>query len=314
MSPRYVNVSFNDPAKDPGKDNQINVVSLLGILLLGSSVSLARSLDGGGGGLGGGGGGAESGIGTGSPRPPRERRRRPLPPSGADTTHVSVGQQCNMSDAVVIQAPSEEDSRSSSSCSTPSTSSSSGACEVGSKKKRKNRDKVRRRETWEKLRRRHSSGKRTQQPRPPVGRSNSKTGADMVWIPRRDDELTPSPIPPPVPPHAVPVSSSAMEPVRHKPPVVMIVAPSSSPLTGSVGRSKPRPLPLMDPPAESVAAALHSALSMELSSAQSAPFLQVIPKRHPLGKPISASSTPTEPYITLEVRNCPEKKKKKKTS
>ena len=283
----------------------------------GSSVSLSRSLDGGVGG-----GGAESGIGTGSP-PPRDRRRRPIPhdhPEVSVQTTLSQPESDESSDLAV-----GDDSVSSSSSSTDEEE------EPNSVAAAKKREKVRRRETWEKIRRRHSCKRVHSRTR------SAKDKPEIVWIRRGQSETPP---PPPVPPHAVPVGSAPttlttfndvmtnnqlLEPapkVLHKPPVVIIQ---------SAPRPKPRPL-LFKIPAEtassgllsldlkndctnadstvattspsSVKMALQSVLAMELSTSTSkstsTPFLLVGGPRHL--KPISASSTPTDPYVTLEVR------------
>lgn len=307
-----------------------------------SSVSLSRSIDGGAN--GGGGGGTESGIGTGSP-PPRDRRRRPIPHdlhpevsvqtairrAESDESDLAVGDEDD------DQETEEEEDEPESSCSS-SVDDEADAAVAAAKK----REKVRRRETWEKIRRRHSC-KRVH--------SRTRTGKDkpeVVWI-RRGQSQTPPP--PPVPPHAVPVGSAPvmstllttdvlihplLEPspvpspalapkVLHKPPVVIIQSVPSRP--------KPRPLLFKNISSDGsgllsldlngkghphhqkqgagvessgVKMALQSVLSMELSSSKSSstPFLIVGGGgggRHL--KPISASSTPTEPYVTLEVRS-----------
>jgi hypothetical protein len=104
--------------------------------------------------------------------------------------------------------------------------------------------------------------------------------------------------------------TQTQEPVLHKPPVVVVV---QSP----VPRPKPRPLIFHSneaavPTAASVKAALQSSLAMELNASAKSPypsssssnngggsFLRVGTKHL---KPISASSTPTEPHLTLEVQ------------
>ena len=292
----------------------------------GSSVSLSNSMDGGIG------GGVESGIGTGSP-PPRDRRRRPIaiddrPEVSVQTMPMSQPESDESSDLAV----GDDEEVSSDSSSDSSTDDSSDVELTGAAKKR---EKVRRRETWEKIRRRHSC-KRTHS----RTLRNVKEKPEVVWI-RRGQSETPPPPPTPTtvgPQHAVPVGSAPMlttltdiatvlplklEPpkVLHKPPVVVIQSVTPRP--------KPRPLLFKFPGSDSmtttpttttseqstptaVKLALQSVLAMEMSpssnnnnKSSSTPFL--IPgggggatkKRHL--KPISASSTPTEPYITLEV-------------
>lgn len=240
-----------------------------------SSVSL--SVDGVGG------GGVESGIGTGSP-PPRDRRRRPIPPEVATTT-TRPTESDESSDLAV--GSEELATSSSSSSSTPSTESDE------EEEMTKKREKVRRRETWEKIRRRHSC-KRAQ--------SRRKDKPEVVWIRRGQSET-----PPPVPPHAtVPDAIMRMDPtVLHKPPVVVIQAaskPRTLMLKSSTATTTTPDGSALDATSSSVKAALQSVLSMELSTSttnksSSTPFL-IVPRHL---KPISASSTPTEPYVTLEV-------------
>lgn len=290
----------------------------------GSSVSLSRSIDGG---ANGGGGGVESGIGTGSP-PPRDRRRRPIP---SHDHHAEVSVQTTLSqpesdDSSDLAVEDDDDEAESSSL---STDDEPDAVNAAAKK----REKVRRRETWEKIRRRHSC-KRVHS----RSTRNVKDKPEVVWIRRGQSETPP---PPPVPPHALPVGSAPvlttlnsdviihplLEPapkVLHKPPVVIIQSVPARP--------KPRPLFFKNStasdgtssgllsldfngtrnhhittdassPSSGVKMALQSVLSMELSSSKSSstPFLIVGSGGARHLKPISASSTPTEPYVTLEV-------------
>ncbi|KAI9557698.1 hypothetical protein GHT06_017527 [Daphnia sinensis] len=318
----------------------------------GSSVSLSHSIDGGVG--VGGGGGAESGIGTGSP-PPRDRRRRPVavgdrPDVSVQTMPMNQAESDESSDLAVGDDEVSPLDSSASSLTDSSTSDEEreaaeplAAAASASAAAAKKRDKVRRRETWEKIRRRHSCKRvhsRTSR--------NSKDKAEVVWIRRGQSETPP---PPAVPAHlvAMPVGSapvlttltdanltSLLEPpkVLHKPPVVVVQSVTPRP--------RPRPLLFKLPGSEAststtttgscasaestptaVRLALQSVLAMELSpasecggghnnnnksssssSSSSAAFLVpsavggATKKRHL--KPISASSTPTEPYITME--------------
>lgn len=300
----------------------------------GSSVSLSRSIDGGAN--GGGGGGAESGIGTGSP-PPRDRRRRPIPhdlhPEVSVQTAISQAESDESSD-LAVEDDDDDDEEDEPESSSSSTTDDEMDADVAAAKKR---DKVRRRETWEKIRRRHSCKRVHSRTR------TTKDKPEVVWIRRGQSETPP---PPPVPPHAVPVGSAPvlttltsdviihplLEPapkVLHKPPVVIIQSVPARP--------KPRPLLFKNVSSDGagllsldfngkghhggggsaessgVKMALQSVLSMELSSSSSksssTPFL-IVGGGGSVGgggarhlKPISASSTPTEPYVTLEVRD-----------
>lgn len=311
-------------------------------------MSLSHSMDGGGMG-----GGVESGIGTGSP-PPRDRRKRPIavgdrPEVSVQTMPMSQPESDESSDLAVGDDDDDEVSPLDSSDSS-STDSSLSDGEEGEDEDAalaaadaKKREKVRRRETWEKIRRRHSCKRTHSRTLRVVGSVKEKP--EVVWIRRGQSETPPPPSVPPL--HAtVPVGSAPMlttltdavamlpllEPLKvlHKPPVVVIQSMTPRP--------KPRPLLFKFPGSDSVATttptsaagtpsestptavklALQSVLAMELSPSSSSsnhnnnnkssstPFL--IPggggggatkKRHL--KPISASSTPTEPYITLEV-------------
>ena len=111
-----------------------------------SSVSLSRSVDGGAG--------VESGIGTGSP-PPRDRRRRPMPDE-VQTKTEPMSETSTCSSTEDERAPR---SRASSACAT------------------KKREKVRRRETWEKIRRRHPC-KRV----PSKAARGHKDKSEVVWV------------------------------------------------------------------------------------------------------------------------------------
>lgn len=113
-----------------------------------SSVSLSRSVDGGAG--------VESGIGTGSP-PPRDRRRRPIPDDAQTTKSEATSETSTCSSTEDERAPR---SRASSACST------------------KKRDKVRRRETWEKIRRRHPCKRVPSK----SARGHKDKTSEIVWV------------------------------------------------------------------------------------------------------------------------------------
>lgn len=317
-----------------------------------SSASLSHSIDGGVG--VGGGGGAESGIGTGSP-PPRDRRRRPVavgdrPEVSVQTMPMNRAESDESSDLAVgddevspldSSASSLTDESSSSSSLSDEDGESAEALAAATAAAAKKREKVRRRETWEKIRRRHSC-KRVHSRTGRNGNAKDKDKAEVVWI-RRGQSETPPPAAVPAHGAAVPVGSapvlttltdanvtSLLEPpkVLHKPPVVVVQSVTPRP--------RPRPLLFKFPGSEAspptttttgcassaestptaVKLALQSVLAMQLSpasecgvggtksSSSAAAFLvpsavgAVTKKRHL--KPISASSTPTEPYITME--------------
>lgn len=217
--------------------------------------------------------GAESGIGTGSP-PPRDRRRRPV-----DHRHPEVSVQTGR------DTPEESDDVDSSGSTSSSSSTGTSLSSDGrhrTNKESKKRDKVRRRETWEKIRRRHSC-KRVP--------SRRRDKAEVVWI-----RQTPPPAPlPPSPVVAEASPESTVTKILHKPPVV-IVHQSSAP---SVSRPKPRPFNLLKNEPSQHPPSMNFPPSTSKSSSN--PFLVVNPMGHRHLKPISASSTPTEPYMTLEV-------------
>ena len=277
-----------------------------------SSISLSRSFDPLDAGI-------ESGIGTGSP-PPRDRRTR---------------RSANAVTSVQVTADKESSESASGDSASGSESSIGGDFEAEDSSSSKKRDKVRRRETWEKIRRRHS-----------CKRAHSRRNKDkeIVWVKREsaDKQSHAGPVHGPVESNAVGSLNlskvedvGAADRVLHKPPVVVIQSvPRPKPRTlqlrnavdvtpPSLGGARVEPmyntmetprtergfveLGMASPSAGSVKLALHTVLAMELSNSSkssSTPLLKVESNdRCKHAKPASATSTPTEPHISLEVNS-----------
>ena len=289
-----------------------------------SSVSLSRSLDP----LDCG--GVESGIGTGSP-PPRDRRRRPVAPiiSPPPPPPLTPSEKTALHNWAESASGSESASSSSSTSSAAadmsrSDHSASSSASVSASKKR---DKVRRRETWEKIRRRHSC-KRAQSRRNNGnhgnGHGHDAGGApspEVVWHLRdagardpaalaADPPATAAALPPGVAP--LPRHQRRLEPVLHKPPAVVIhSAPRPKPRShffkaptdgsqsdagaGVYGASAAAAAACHSTPA-GTKASLRSVAAREASSASSASTLKIGGKHL---KPTSATSTPTESHIEV---------------
>ena len=289
----------------------------------------------------GGGAESGIGTGSPPPRDRRRRPLPPPPPqtelmSPSDRNLSGEEENDSLDDEQVTFTTSSSSSSSSSSNSSSSSTSSDEAAKRKRREKVRRREtweKIRRRHSCKRVNSRPRAAQNTTKPEVVWIRR----GAESPPPPPVPPHATPLPsavaaasstilslpkVPPPVPedepsiqqhPPAVATlqqqsAAQTQEPVLHKPPVVVVV---QSP----VPRPKPRPLIFHTnesavPTAASVKAALQSSLAMELNASAKSPypssssnngggsFLRVGTKHL---KPISASSTPTEPHMTLEV-------------